>query len=83
MKKILALGLNFATAPQRVPVLKMLASTEATAHQLNDEAAAPQIESELNPPHSQTTKEQPQQWLAGSGEKTPERQGKLRKATQQ
>lgn len=38
-EEVLALGLNFATTPRQVPVLRMIASTEATASKLGDEAA--------------------------------------------
>ena len=36
-EEVLALGLNFVTTPQHIPVLKMITSTEATARQLNEE----------------------------------------------
>ena len=38
-EEVLALGLNFVVTPQQILVLKMIASTETTARQLNEESA--------------------------------------------
>ena len=38
-EEVLALGLNFVTTPRQIPIIKMIASTEATARQLNEESA--------------------------------------------